>query len=69
MCEKDGRAQAAEGLLLPLTGAGVVDLVITDLGVFVVCGRIQARPGISRTGARLGARILTFTAPDSASTA
>ena len=30
------QAEAAEALHLPLTGAGVVDLIITDLGVFEV---------------------------------
>jgi acyl CoA:acetate/3-ketoacid CoA transferase beta subunit len=38
MSPSQGRlgGQAAEGCNLPLTGAGVVDMVITDLGVFTI---------------------------------
>ena len=35
-CEKSGAPKLVKTCTLPLTGAGVVDLVITDLGVFEV---------------------------------
>jgi len=35
-CEKSGASKLLHRCTLPLTGAGVVDLVITDLGVFEV---------------------------------
>jgi 3-oxoacid CoA-transferase subunit B/3-oxoadipate CoA-transferase beta subunit len=35
-CEKSGASKLLKRCNLPLTGAGVVDLVITDLAVFAV---------------------------------
>jgi 3-oxoacid CoA-transferase subunit B/3-oxoadipate CoA-transferase beta subunit len=35
-CEKTGASKLLKRCNLPLTGAGVVDLVITDLAVFAV---------------------------------
>ena len=35
-CEKTGAPKLLNACTLPLTGKGVVDLVITDLGVFAV---------------------------------
>ena len=35
-CEKSGASKLLKACSLPLTGAGVVDLVITDLGVFSI---------------------------------
>jgi len=35
-CEKTGAPKVLKRCNLPLTGAGVVDLLITDLGVFTV---------------------------------
>jgi len=35
-CEKSGASKLLHRCTLPLTGAGVVDMVITDLGVFAV---------------------------------
>jgi len=35
-CEKSGASKLLKLCTLPLTGAGVVDLVITDLGVFEI---------------------------------
>ncbi len=35
-CEKSGAPKVLKACNLPLTGAGVVDLVITDLGVFEI---------------------------------
>jgi 3-oxoacid CoA-transferase B subunit len=35
-CEKSGASKLLKACTLPLTGAGVVDLVITDLAVFAV---------------------------------
>ena len=40
--EKSGAPKLLETCTLPLTGAGVVDLLITDLGVF----EIDARRGV-----------------------
>jgi hypothetical protein len=36
VAERFGRAELLKACTLPLTGAGVVDLVITDLGVFSI---------------------------------
>ena len=48
---KDGSAKLVETCSLPLTGQGVVDLVITDLGGFVIDGDgmrlIEVAPGVS----------------------
>ena len=35
--EKSGAPKLLKACTLPLTGAGVVDLLITDLGVFEIC--------------------------------
>jgi 3-oxoacid CoA-transferase subunit B len=35
-CEKSGASKVLQRCTLPLTGAGVVDLLITDLGVFEI---------------------------------
>jgi 3-oxoacid CoA-transferase subunit B len=35
-CEKSGAPKLLNACTLPLTGTGVVDLVITDLGVFEI---------------------------------
>jgi 3-oxoacid CoA-transferase subunit B len=37
-CEKTGASKLLKRCNLPLTGAGVVDLLITDLGVFAIAG-------------------------------
>ena len=48
---KDGSAKLVKSCSLPLTGRGVVDLVITDLGVFEIGGKslklIEKAPDIS----------------------
>ena len=51
---KDEREAAAQRCTLPLTGAGVVDLVITDLGVFTIDKKgsggmtlIELAPGVT----------------------
>ena len=41
-CEKSGAPKVLKACNLPLTGAGVVDLLITDLGVFEIDARAQA---------------------------
>ena len=38
-CEKSGAPKLLKACSLPLTGAGVVDLLITDLGVFELDGK------------------------------
>ena len=52
-CEKSGRSKLVRECSLPLTGKGVVDLLITDLGVFDINrGRgavrlVELAPGVS----------------------
>jgi 3-oxoacid CoA-transferase subunit B/3-oxoadipate CoA-transferase beta subunit len=52
-CEKSGRSKLVRECTLPLTGKGVVDLLITDLGVFEINrGRSSVRlvelaPGVT----------------------
>ncbi len=41
-CEKSGAPKVLKACNLPLTGAGVVDLLITDLGVFEIDAKTQA---------------------------
>ena len=41
-CEKSGAPKVLKACNLPLTGAGVVDLLITDLGVFEIDAKAQA---------------------------
>jgi 3-oxoacid CoA-transferase subunit B/3-oxoadipate CoA-transferase beta subunit len=52
-CEKSGRSKLVRECTLPLTGKGVVDLLITDLGVFDINrGRspvrlVELAPGVT----------------------
>ncbi|MCA3710110.1 MAG: 3-oxoacid CoA-transferase subunit B, partial [Phenylobacterium sp.] len=52
-CEKSGRSKLVRECSLPLTGKGVVDLLITDLGVFEINrGRgavrlVELAPGVT----------------------
>ena len=52
-CEKSGRSKLVRECTLPLTGKGVVDLLITDLGVFEINrGRgavrlVELAPGVT----------------------
>jgi 3-oxoacid CoA-transferase subunit B/3-oxoadipate CoA-transferase beta subunit len=52
-CEKSGRSKLVRQCTLPLTGKGVVDLLITDLGVFEINrGRsavrlVELAPGVT----------------------
>ena len=50
-CAKDGSAKFLKSCTLPLTGAGVVDLLITDLAVFRIepqgASLIELAPGVS----------------------
>jgi 3-oxoacid CoA-transferase subunit B len=52
-CEKSGASKVLKRCTLPLTGAAVVDMVITDLGVFDIDRKgggmrlIQCAKGIS----------------------
>jgi 3-oxoacid CoA-transferase subunit B/3-oxoadipate CoA-transferase beta subunit len=39
-CEKTGAPKVLKRCNLPLTGAGVVDLLITDLGVFEIDSKV-----------------------------
>jgi 3-oxoacid CoA-transferase B subunit len=48
---RDGSAKLLKQCTLPLTGAGVVDLVITDLGVFeIVDGTMHLRETAAGVG-------------------
>ena len=57
-CSKDGRSKILKQCTLPLTGRGVVDLIITDLCVFEVLPSgaglklIELQPGVSREDVR-----------------
>lgn len=47
---KDGSAKLVKSCSLPLTGQGVVDLIVTELGAFEINGGlklVEAAPGIS----------------------
>jgi 3-oxoacid CoA-transferase subunit B len=52
-CEKSGAPKVLKACNLPLTGAGVVDLLITDLGVFSIDRKgggmvlIELAPGVT----------------------
>ena len=52
-CEKSGRSKLVRECTLPLTGKGVVDLLITDLGVFEInrgrssVRRVELAPGVT----------------------
>ena len=50
-----GESKLKQRCTLPLTGAGVVDMVITDLGVFTL-DRARRRVDVDRTRARRDAR-------------
>ncbi len=67
-CEKSGAPKLLDACTLPLTGRGVVDLVVTDLGVFEIERKVgtalkvlELAPGVSfdeaaaKTQARLAA--------------
>ena len=40
-CTVDGQPKLVEQCSLPLTGAGCVDMVVTDLGVFAIDGGLR----------------------------
>ncbi len=54
-CAKDGTPKILESCTLPLTGAQVVDTIITDLGVFTID---KARPGNTLTLVELAEGVL-----------
>ncbi len=72
---RDESPKLLERCTLPLTGAGVVDLVVTDLGVFKPAGKevclVELAPDVSEdeVRAKTGAPVVTGTAKDPAKAA
>jgi 3-oxoacid CoA-transferase len=56
-CAKDGSPKILKQCTLPITGQGVVSLIITDLGVF------EVKPGGAQGGSAGGGLILTEVHP------